>query len=95
LVLGILYGVQDKFPDDVSGAAVGPETSPENLFCTPCKIPKTKNRTSIFSTDFRKKLKTSSSIKIHPVGAKMFRTDGHEAILRTRLKADTERRRAD
>jgi hypothetical protein len=23
LVLGILYGVQDKFPDDVSGAAVG------------------------------------------------------------------------
>ena len=24
LVLGILQGVQDKFPDDVSGAAVGP-----------------------------------------------------------------------
>jgi hypothetical protein len=23
LVLGILHGVQDKFPDDVSGAAVG------------------------------------------------------------------------
>jgi hypothetical protein len=24
LALGILHGVQDKFPDDVSGAAVGP-----------------------------------------------------------------------
>jgi hypothetical protein len=24
LVLGILYGVQDKFPDDVLGVAVGP-----------------------------------------------------------------------
>jgi hypothetical protein len=42
LVLGILHGVQNKFPDDVSGAAVGPETSHS------AKSPK--SRSSIVST---------------------------------------------
>ena len=46
LVLGILHCVQGKLLDDVSGAAVGPETSSSNLPCTPCKIPKTKNQYS-------------------------------------------------
>jgi hypothetical protein len=38
--------VQDKFPDDVSGDAAGPETSSGNLSFSPCKIPKTKNQCS-------------------------------------------------
>jgi hypothetical protein len=41
--MGILHGVQGKFPEDVSGAAVVPETS-ENLPCTPYKIPQTENQ---------------------------------------------------
>jgi hypothetical protein len=50
-VLGILHGVWGEFPDDVSGAAVGPETSSGNLYRTPCKIPKTKNE-RYFSSEF-------------------------------------------
>ena len=41
-----LHGVQGKFSYDVSVAVVGPETSPGNLPCTPCKNPKTKNQYS-------------------------------------------------
>jgi hypothetical protein len=60
LVLEILHFVQNKFPDDVLGAAVGPifnghklgptaapETSSGNLSCTTCKISKTKNQYSL------------------------------------------------
>ena len=42
-VLGILRGLRGKFPDDVSGAAVGSETLSGSLPRTPCKIPKIKN----------------------------------------------------
>jgi hypothetical protein len=38
-----LHGMQGEFPDDVSGAAVGPETS-ENSPRTQCKNSKTKNQ---------------------------------------------------
>jgi hypothetical protein len=44
LVLGFLHGVSGKFSVDVSGAAVGPETSPGNSPRTPCKTPKAKNQ---------------------------------------------------
>ena len=44
LVLGFLHGVRGEFTDDVSGAAVGPETSLGNLPRTPYKNPKTKNQ---------------------------------------------------
>jgi hypothetical protein len=40
LVLGILHGVQDKFPYDVSGAAVGPIFNGHKLE----QIPKTKHQ---------------------------------------------------
>ena len=47
LVFGFSHGVRGEFPDDVSGATVGPETSSENSPCTPCKKHKTKNQYSL------------------------------------------------
>ena len=44
LVLGFLYCVQGKFPDDISGPTVVPETSSGNSSLTSCKNPKTKNQ---------------------------------------------------
>ena len=55
LVLGILHGVQGKFPDVLVPTAA-PQTSAGNLPCTPCRIPKTKNLrkfVSIQYTDMR------------------------------------------
>jgi hypothetical protein len=42
LVLGILRGVEGKFPNDVSGPTAAPETSLGNLPCTLSKSPKRK-----------------------------------------------------
>jgi hypothetical protein len=44
LVLGFLHGVRGEFTDDVSVAAVGPETSLGNLPRTPCRIPKAESQ---------------------------------------------------
>ena len=48
--------MQDKFSDDVSGAAVGPETSSENSPRTPCKNPKTKNQYSFHGESLKLRL---------------------------------------
>ena len=52
------HGMQGEFPDDVSGAAVGPETSSGNSPCTLCKNSKTKNQYPFHDESLKSRLLT-------------------------------------